>query len=563
MAKTVSDESRRRLIWTLVMFLAAGLVAVLASTASGQQYDSYPMNKAFENEKTVDLCQKTAKNYALSGNGDIRYVNAYFTLYVPAKMTELPDGVKHISPLVKECTDLLSRAQRSNRPQVAIQLMRYIYDGMKKVAEGNYHPAARINALLVLSRIDTRPADNSTRTPPIPLPQALPILLAQYQNEANPDGVRAAALQGLHRHVMYGFQNISPTDKATLMTAMTGLLQAEPPQGRSPEAHAYLQRFAVDMLEMLRPANDKSLGVKLISISTEPKRPDLIALYSASRIASMGAELKGQVATPDEVLKNWSMRALAAFESELQRFQAFERPKPAKTQPKKPEDLLGKKTEKPQRSAMGSMGGYDEDMMGGMDEGYDMEDMMGGMDEGYDMEDMMGMSGMMGMMGRAPENKPQPPQVIASRRKLNHVLQQLHLGVSGTAAKGVPARNPGGLLASVADDKKPVVEEWIGQMELVLTAINDLSRDDEEKYLETLEEQTAALREFLGVEEKIDLPPGVPAAMAAKVAAAAAAAPEDELLGAAAADAAGAPVDELAAPAVDELATPAVDELAP
>ncbi len=110
--------------------------------------------------------------------------------------------------------------------------------------------------------------------------------------------------------------------------------------------------------------------------------------------------------------------------------------------------------------------------------------------------------------------------MIASRRKLNHVLQQLHLGVTGAAAKGVPARNPGGLLASVADDKKPVVEQWIGQMELVVTAINDLSRDDEKKYLETLEEQTAALREFLGLEEKIDLP-GVPAAMAAKASAAA------------------------------------------
>ena len=462
---------------------------------------------------------------------------------------------------MKESTDLLARAQRSNRPQVAFQLMKYIYDGMKKVAEGNYHPAARINALLVLSRMDSRPADNSSRTPPIPLANARPILLAQYQKEDNPDGVRAAALQGLHRHVMYGFRAISDADKATLRTAMDELLQAEPPAGRSAEAHAYLQRFAVDILEMLQPANDKSLGVKLISLSTQPNNPDLIALYSASRIASMGADLKGQVATPEDVLKNWSMRALAAFESELQRFNAFERPKPDKTQPKKPEDQLGKKTEKPVRSAMGSMDDYEmEDMMGSMED-YDMEDMMGSMDD-YDMEDMMGGYGM--GMGRVPEAKPQPPEVLASRRKLNHVLQQLHLGVTGAAEKGVPARDPGGLLASVTEDKQPVVKEWITAMESIVTAINDEMRDDETKYLETLVEQTAALREFLGMEEEVDMT-GVPAAMAAMATAAPAAEAEpsfDELLPGAADELAAPAADELAAPAADELAAPAADELA-
>jgi hypothetical protein len=201
---------------------------------------------------------------------------------------------------------------------------------------------------------------------------------------------------------------------------------------------------------------------------------------------------------------------------------------------------------------MGDMDEYDmEDMMGGMDE-YDMEDMMGGMED-YDMDDMMGGYGM--GMGRVPEAKPQPPEVLASRRKLNHVLQQIHLGVTGAAEKGSP-RDPGGLLASVAEDKKPVVDEWITAMESIVTAINDEMRDDETKYLETLVEQTAALREFLGMEEEVDMT-GVPAAMAAMATAAPAAeaeVPFDELLPGAA--------DELAPGAADELAPAAADELA-
>ncbi len=160
--------------------------------------------------------------------------------------------------------------------------------------------------------------------------------------------------------------------------------------------------------------------------------------------------------------------------------------------------------------------------------------------------------------GRVPEAKPQPPEVLASRRKLNNVLQQLHLGVTGAAVKGVPARDPGGLLASVAEDKKPVVTEWIAAMESIVTAINDEMRDDEKKYLETLAEQTAALREFLGLEEQVDMS-GVPAAMAAMATAAPAAEAEtsfDELLSGAADELAPAAADELAPAAADELAAP-------
>ncbi len=78
LAKTVSDESRRRLVWTLVMFLAAGLVAVLATTASGQAYDSFPMHEKLKDEKIVKMVQKAAKNFATTGSGNLNTVNAYF-----------------------------------------------------------------------------------------------------------------------------------------------------------------------------------------------------------------------------------------------------------------------------------------------------------------------------------------------------------------------------------------------------------------------------------------------------------------------------------------------------
>ncbi len=326
--------------------------------------------------------------------------------------------------------------------------------------------------------------------------------------------MRAAALQGLQRHVSYGFQQIQGQDKATLTAAMTKLLDSSPPAGRSPAAHAYLQRFAVDILDTLRGKQDKSLGVKLISMSTEPSNPNLIALYSASRIGAMGADSKGEVNAPEKVLESWSQRVLDAFEGEIERLKSLERPKKARVQPTKPESFLQKKTAAQARTQMGRGGGMNEDAYMEMEMGMESYEDEMGMDMGMESYEGMMDMGMMGRMGQAPAAKPQPPEVSVSRRQLNYVLQQLHLGVSGNPAAGMPTRSPGGLLASVADDKKPVVEAWITAMEPIVIALNEEQLDDREKYLEGLEAQVVVLREMLGIEEEEAIP-GVPAAMAA------------------------------------------------
>jgi hypothetical protein len=506
---SMQDERRHRVLWAWAALVLAAMAAIFATRASGQAanfpYDSIPMHPALkdkdgnEDEAKIKQVQTATKNYVSTGKGNPKLVAGYYSFIVPAKMTG-PDCLEHISELVDETNQFLSRAQRSNRVQVAQELTKAVLVGMQKVAEGNHHPAARISAALILSRLDRQLADTANRVPPVPLTTAVvPILLGLYEDENNVDGLRAAALQGLHRQVMYGFPQLRANEKQALTSLSAELIDADPPQGRSPDAHAYLQRFAVDILAMLRPNQDKTLGVKLISISTEPSNHDLIALHSAARLGAMAKELQGQVDAPEAVLESWSRRALAAFEAELARFQAFERPKPARTQPKKPESFLVKAAEVRRRSTQSYGEGMDEDMME-----MDYEDMMDGMDyqemDEMDYEGMMGME--YGMMGMRPEAKPQPPEVIASRQKLNHVLQQLHLGVTGAASAGLPTREQGGLLGSVADDKKEVVETWVTTMETIVTAINDEMLDDQEKYVTGLEDQIAALRAFIGIEEE-------------------------------------------------------------
>ena len=360
---------------------------------------------------------------------------------------------------------------------------------------------------------------------------------------------------------MYGYPQITGNNRTALVTAMNDLLAAEPPAGRSPEAHAYLQRFAVDILDMFRPQNDTALGMKLISVSsTEPKNPDLIALYSASRLASMGTDLKGQVGCPEQVLDSWSKRVLEAFEAGASR-DSKRSIVPLLPRRSRRSRRTTQENDRDEAGHAMSILEMENEGMDGMDE-YEMEDMgMEMMDEMGDDDMEMEMMGM-GMGRIASEAKPQPPEVLISRRKLNLVLQQVHLGVTGVAAAGLPAQDPGGLLASVAEDQKPLVEKWVTAMEPIVLGINDTMLDDRKKYVAGLEAQLLALQEFVGVEEEAGadadaglppeldpLAPGDPAAAAAAVPAAAAAVP------AAAPAAAAAPVDELSPP-VDELAAP-------
>ncbi len=517
LASSAATDLGRSLRLLVILFLVAGLMATLTITAWGQQaqYDTIKMHPAFSDANTLRRMELAAKNFAGTGSAEETYAKVYFETYVPGKITQ-PDALPEIGDLVKNATVLLNRAQRSNNPR-ARQILGWIFTGMKRVAEGNYHPPARINALLVLGRLDEAPANQASQTPPIPLRYSLPILIAQYNNEANPDGVRAAALEGLHRYVSYGLTRLAAGDKATIQTAMASLLTSDPPPGRSEKAHAYLQRFAVDILDLLRAKNDSSLGVQLVSISTEPKQPDLIALHSVSRLGGMSGEMKGKVADPNAVLQSWSARALHAFEAEVARLNALERPKKATSQPTRPDDFLAnKRTATPTIMSEDDM--YDSNMME-----MDMETGNYGMEE-MEMDDMSMMMSGMGMMSGAygaavRKANPQPPEVIASRRKLNKVLQQIHLGVTGSPVAGMP-RQEGGVLAMVSAQQKPQVQEWVTEMTPIVEAINDEFLEKRETYVEALTEQIELLREIAGdAAETVDPLAGPVAAKAAGAAA--------------------------------------------
>ncbi|MGB7343518.1 MAG: hypothetical protein WBD20_04860 [Pirellulaceae bacterium] len=510
-ARVLPTTDRRRQERILVIwFLVAGLVATMTTTAFGQvQYQVLPINPALEEPATFKKMETAAK--AVSQARDLADVGAangrmaafYYSKYIPAKITQ-PDSVTEISKLIDTLRDRLSSAERSRAPGAG-PMRRWIYDGLKPIAQGNYQPAARINAILFISKMDTAPANRQTQSPPVPLSVIPADLIPIYQDKTASDGVRAAALQGLHRYVVYAAPSLRDPLRSTLVTEMQQLLDSEAPEGRSKDAHAYLKRFAVDILASLRGATDADLSKKLISISTETKQHDLIALHSAARLGAMAEDMKGNVGSSAKVLDSWAIRAMRSFQYEIARLNAFERPTPATRQPAAADAMASaKKDETKKPSAASRMGsGMESDMDYGADYGsgsdqYEGDMGMEGMDGMDGTDDMYG-GGYGGSMYGVVQANPQPPEVLVSRRKLNHVLEQLHKGVSGSGAVGVP-RTPGGLLAAVEDDQKQVVTEWITKMEGVITALNEPTLDTLEKYVEALDLQVAMLEEIAGPE---------------------------------------------------------------
>lgn len=510
-----TTSHRRELVYLIIAFWLVAIATAFAPTASGQQaYQKVEMDKRLAGDaKKIKAAYSNAKNFAAGRDANMGYVKVYYTNYVGAILTN-PEYSHEVTRVIRDYYKLLEGSKNySNLAAVN----NYVLSGMGPIAVGNYPPPARINAIHALSNLDTTPAkrSGSAGTPPVPHSRVLPVLIRIYRDEKSTDGVRAAALHGIHRHVSYGFQRITGGMNTGLVGLMTQLLDEPPPQGRSPDAHAYLQRFAVDILEMLRPKGNSVLGEKLVAISTDKTKPDLIALYSAAGVGVIGKDMAGKVADPAGVLNSWSRRALAVMETELHRLESLDRADPAGGQPPAPGDpSSGGSTgsgnaRSAGRSTGGGMGGLGA--LGGGGNSRSRESVPESNRGGGGMGALGGLGGLGGGEERGRQRRTervkeplpgenQPPEVVASRRLLNHAFEQLKMGVTGSPSPGAPSASSGGLYASVADDAKPAILDWVSQLQSIVDEVNGEYLETRKEYVDMLTGQVEQLREAVGDE---------------------------------------------------------------
>lgn len=525
MAATFDERSFRTNWHVVISIIAAFTVAVVFVGQAKAQATKYKIAN-YQGAAKIEANLKSytalasgfasAKDASKFNDDQKEKIQEFYQRYVPSKLTQYqnPAGMNEMMEIVNKAMNRSIRVKSANY----VTLGRWMFPVMSTIAKENYHPAARVNAIQFLSKVGKPTSQGFV----VPYPTVLEELLSIYQAKQVPDGVRAVALQGMEQFVRYNpVSRVNAKTKAsyaTLTKEMNQLLGEPAPVGRDELAHAFLKRYAVSILSDL--AADGSLGKQLVSISIDDGNPNLLALHSAAAIGSLPAKMNEGDVEHREVLKQWASRMLAAYNSEIERIESLN---PSATnlrtaQPPAPERFLKTTTveeevEKPRRTG------------GGMGMGMDMDDMMGemGMDgdmmemEMGDMGGMMGMGMEMGMMGGfgGIAAQPQPAEVVASRRQLNFVIQQILLGVTGEAKvyeDVLELKASGGVIAATPQDSVSEVQDWLTTVYELTNSLNDETLDDQRKFLTGLKEQVVILEELIdssGKTQEVD-PNSVP-----------------------------------------------------
>ena len=228
------------------MFSAALLAGLaLAAHAQAQQYRTIPPQLSERAAKQLTLIVAQALRNPQNFQQDKTEIDAYFKKYYFPKMTStLPAD---LGLLAKRREDLFKRYIRSAQVKAAQE---YLTDMTLKItrsiAQGNYHPAVRYNAVLILGELDQQ-----YTVPPVPLPAGTNALLELLEKEdfkgvKVPASVRLGALVGLARHARFGI-DAQYADRVT--KAALGLIAEEQsPADLAPEVHHWMKCQAARIL---------------------------------------------------------------------------------------------------------------------------------------------------------------------------------------------------------------------------------------------------------------------------------------------------------------------------
>ncbi len=247
--------------------LAAGIGLALftfVATAAGQEYEQIPLYRDASGKPTQTWTMLASTNESkaavdmLSNNAplDNAAFDKFFTTMMFPLFTQWQDvkiGAKTYSPLV-DSPAIVSPARmrarfksdyfnRATNAAAHERLNQLTLSAMEHIANGNFHPLCRTNAMLLIG--DLNESDPSGP----PYKKAIPELLKAATSVNTIPQVRITALRGLERQARDGKDGIDSDNRARIVAGMLGLLkQHTPPEGRSQLEHDWISRRAIDVL---------------------------------------------------------------------------------------------------------------------------------------------------------------------------------------------------------------------------------------------------------------------------------------------------------------------------
>lgn len=255
---------------------AAAFAAAPPPVPVKNRYKTVPYGANFTNSVVVSKAMN-AVNRLASGSMSLQgneatfddFFNGYFfpSMTQPAALSAR-EGLGQIDVMrtnLKRWLESSARRSPAFRDRLRAATLTQMQEFLK--TDENYHPGTKYNAILILGGLnETEGSPPSTL--PVPLAQTLPIMVNELENANQLDAVKLGAMLGILRFVRLGTAPVPGPTQTKLTSLMLGMLQeTDPPAGRSPAAHAWFQRRALDMLAALKePGANGSTAAEVAAI---------------------------------------------------------------------------------------------------------------------------------------------------------------------------------------------------------------------------------------------------------------------------------------------------------
>lgn len=264
----------RPMVVILAALLAAGWLVqgpaekAMAQGPAAERYRIIPINPAANKDyKLRSDVLRILRDGDISGDGQFgeeeqKRLQAYYWGYslprwtLPEYRSQLAGNPEQLPKNQQTLRVELQNELRNGRNKPAFDFVtNLVLKSMENLArpypagERSFHPATRINAMLMIGELGANPPASFSDVP-LPLPDALPILLKHLQNPEQIDGVRVAALVGINRHADLGGIN-TPQARQAIVNAMVALVNSPKPDDRSADGHAWMRSQAADVLGKL------------------------------------------------------------------------------------------------------------------------------------------------------------------------------------------------------------------------------------------------------------------------------------------------------------------------
>lgn len=449
------------------------------------------------------------------------YLQSYYTRYYfpllthPKHIGDWPDfRVKFLRTLS------IPTLQEPPLLQVHDFLVELTYQAMIPLIRGNYHPAVRCNAMLMLGQLNSQDPlfIGDKKRPPVPRIESMKVMLDELANPKQIDGVKAAALVGILRHVEIDRQladtppgsprRLVGNAETLIADAMLKLVnEKDAPEGRSREGHDWMRRRAVEVLGYLgTPGQNNTVVTALDGVLTDINAPVSLRCSAAEALGRLKFPANANIAVPDTAKKLASVAVFAC-----------------KREAKRVEDQEAQEA----KDKLQASGGMGYGMGGGyMDGGYGamMPGGMPGMMPGG-MSDMPGMmpGGMPGYgtpsSGKAPKKfNPLGYRVKLTRQRIAYEMLLVKRGLLGpdttlkpaaappaaaaakTSATAPPAPPKAGLSAlAKADADQELIAEVVRGIDAIIGVVNQSSWNEMKPMVEELRGKVRQMEDKCGI----------------------------------------------------------------